>query len=196
MAVPWGRRRRRRGMLWGRVPDSCFRPGGAALCVACRHKNVANAKGSKANHTEINNPWFARAERAEGVPQVTPGVRNRCCWEKAASLLPCTGPGRLPFFQGMKRRARGRGGGGTGDVLGLSPTAGSHKEERNVWFGPKLPPAAVPLTGTTCTPSGASGTAFAPWLPSGSASAGGSGAGQLQVGLLRAPRQTVCRICK
>lgn len=68
--------------------------------------------------------------------------------------------------------------------------------KRNVWFGQKLPPAAAPLTAMTYTRSGAAETAFAPSLRSSSASAGGSGAGELQVGLLQDPRQTVCSICK
>lgn len=94
----------------------------------------------------------------------------------------------------MKHGAPGRG--GAGDDLDLSLTAGSPKAEGNVWFGQKLLPATAPLTGTTYTRSGAAETAFALSLPSGSASAGGSGAGDLQVGLLQDPRQTVCNICK
>lgn len=115
-----------------------------------------------------------------------PEMRNR----GRASLVQAS-----PLFQVMEGRNLGPEG-RAGNVLGLSLTAGSHKGERNVWPGQRLPLAAVPLTAMTYTSSGAIETAFAPSWPSSSASAGGSGAGDPQVGLLQDPCQTVCSICK
>lgn len=117
-------------MLWDRVgADSSSRPGGVALCVLYRHKNVVNAKGSKSNHKEKNNSCFAQAEREETVPRITPGVRNRCCRKKAASLLPHPGPGHLPFFPGVEMQGPGVWGarGCTGFVSNCRESQGEEK---------------------------------------------------------------------
>lgn len=59
-------------MLGDRVdPDSCFRAGETALCVACRHKTTADAKGSESNHKDRTSPCFAQAERRQRVHPVT-----------------------------------------------------------------------------------------------------------------------------
>lgn len=46
-----------RGQDWSR---QLFQGRGTALCVTCRHKNMANAKGSKSNHKDRTNPGFAQ----------------------------------------------------------------------------------------------------------------------------------------